>query len=113
MFAKTLGENIFKNELKQEQKLGEFIRCLSFAHAANTYGSEGFLEGNKYVLVAVSLTSAAPLDEDLEKTSKAFYFHVYALEGDKSTHNIFRVYIDEIKEFLRAHFNACNFEKIK
>ena len=75
-FKKTLAEEIFENEIKQEDKLGSLIRVLSFAHMTNAYGAKGFLEGSKIILVSMDSQSVSPSDDDIKTKPKAFYFHV-------------------------------------
>lgn len=112
-FSKTLAEEIFKNEDRQEWKLASLIRVLSFAHMSNACGTEGFLEGSKIILVSMDSQSISPSDDEIKTKPRAFYFHVLVSKNGVSEPQIFKVFIDEIKNFLKERYDNCNFKKLK
>ncbi len=116
IFSKTLQEKIFSDGIvknRDDYSFTRFIRSLSVAHTTNTDRGGQFLKsGCIFILSSIDSQSATPTDEEIENAPKSFYFHVLVLKDGKSTPEIFKLYIDELKAYLTSSFNNCNFEKL-
>ena len=117
IFGKTLSEGPFGNDVvenKDDYSFTRFIRSLSVAHSTSTNRGGRFLRGgNVFVLSSIDTSSAAPTDLEIAENPEAFYFHVIILKDNNSSTAIFKLYIDELKEYIKQRFDSCEFEKLK
>lgn len=117
IFSKTLSESPFGDDVvenKDDYSFTRFIRSLSVAHSTSTNRGGRFLKnGNIFILSSIDTASAAPTDLEIAKNPKAFYFHVIILKENNSNKAIFKLYIDELKSYIKKRFDSCKFEKLK
>lgn len=119
IFCKTLQEGVFTGDIvknKDDYKLTKFIRALSVAHTAEVDNGEGFLQKDRtFTLLRIDTISAVPTDVEIANPPKAFYFHVVLSRKDKDDGEsvIFKVFIDELKDYLKTKYENCDFKKLK
>ena len=117
IFSKTLSEGPFGDDVvknKDDYSFTRFIRSLSVAHSTSTNRGGRFLKnGNIFILSSIDTASAAPTDLEIAENPKAFYFHVIILKENNSNKAIFKLYIDELKSYIKKRFDSCKFEKLK
>lgn len=117
IFDKTLLEGPFSDDVvknKDDCSFTRFIRSLSVAHSTNTDRGGRFLKGGSvFILSSIDTASAAPTDLEIAENPKAFYFHVIILKENNSNKAIFKLYIDELKSYIKKRFDSCKFEKLK
>lgn len=116
IFVKTLREEAFGNNIvkrRDDRSFIRFIRSLSIAHTTNTNRGGKFLkEGHAFILLSIDTYNATPTCSEIKNSTPAFYFHAIDLEGEKSHPIIFKLYIDELKEYLKARYSNCDFSNL-
>ena len=117
VFSKTLSEGPFGGDVvenKDDYSFTRFIRSLSVAHSTSTDRGGKFLKGgNVFILSSIDTFSAVPTDSEIAENPEAFYFHVIILKDNNSGTAIFKLYIDELKDYIKKRFDSCEFEKLK
>lgn len=118
IFQKSINESVFAYNIvqdKSDNSFISFIRALSFAHTTSVNRGGKFLKKGTcdFVLISIDTESASPTDNEILEHPKVFYFHVLVFKNGVSEPQIFKVFIDEIKNFLKKRYDSCNFEKLK
>lgn len=118
IFKESKTEPIFTDDIindRGDKSFVSFIRSLSFAHTTGVNRGGKFLKTSTctFVLSSIDTQSATPTNEEVAKKPKAFYFHVLLLRNGRKSNQIFKLYIDELKAYMRSLFESCNLEKIK
>ena len=116
-FIETLKQKIFNEDIINPEKRNRFIRfirSLSVAHTVDTNSGGGFLrEGYNFILLSIDkLPVSTDSKEDIIDV-KAFFFHAFYISDNCSEFIIFKIYIDEIKQYLKSHFENIDFSKLE
>lgn len=118
LFQKSANESVFTDDIvrdRSDKSFISFIRSLSFAHTTDVDRGGKFLKKDKcnFVLLSIDTESASPTDDEILNHPNVFYFHVSIFKNNTSESKIFRVFIDELKCFLKKRYDNCSFEKLK
>ena len=118
LFQKSANESIFTDDIvrdRSDKSFISFIRSLSFAHTTGVNRGGKFLKNGvcSFVLSSIDTESAVPTNDEIIKRPEAFYFHVIVLKDNIAEPKIFKVFIDELKSFLKECYDNCSFEKLE